>query len=224
MNKTKKVIIAAFIAVAIVSIGRILYLFVSTTSCQYKPYFGIENKYHWLFQDSILSKIHLFYSCGNGNEEIYSYYFKNELRFIIWELPELNFLDPSKVKCSQNVNMQKVVISPEGSGEIAKGPEIKLENKLCASFNSDITVNFSEGTKIINEINSKDYKCYFGQFNKIGIIDNYQDYQLLFTYNSLALVPAEFILYRAQNSFFIILINNIGNGNLQEGAFKLLKM
>ncbi len=225
MSKANKFVVAGIFAIVLILVGRIVFQYIATIPCQYTPYYGSDNRYHWLFQDSIVKDVDKFYSVGNENEAIYAYNYKKDFRIIIWELPENNLIDLKNIKYNWDLNIERVIISPEATGSIENDPEITIESRLCPSFyNGIIGFNLGHGSKVYRELRHNQYKSYYGKFDKVGIVDANNDYQILLTYSNITTIPAELIFYKGRNSFFVIIINAIENGQIDENTINILKL
>jgi len=225
MSKANKFVVAGIFTILLILAGRIVFQYITTIPCQYAPYFGSDNRYHWLFQDSIVKDLDKFYSVGNVNEAIYAYNYKKDFRIIIWELPESNLVDLKNIKYNWDINIERVIISPQATGSIENDPEITIESKLCPSFyNGIIGFNLGQGSKIFRELMHNEYASFYGQFDKVGIVDENNDYQIVFTYSKIIAMPAELIFYKGRNSFFIIIINAIEKGQIDENTISILKL
>jgi hypothetical protein len=224
MSKSLKLVIVVIIAILTVSLGRIIFQYTTTLPCQYSVFVGLDGRFHWLFQDSIVKDLHKFYSVGNDKGAIYAYNYKNDYRIVIWELSDYNLFELNKIEFHKEVDMHEANFSPLATGAIENGPELTIESRLCLSFNGNITINIEEGSEILKEIKSDEYRGIYGKFRKIGIIDESNEYQMIFKYGGFLSIPTELILYEARNSFFIIVINPLEKGKIDDKTIGLLKL
>jgi hypothetical protein len=226
MKKIKIIALSGIIAIVITAVCYTIYNLSRIIPCEYKPFFGFEDRYHFLFQDTIIKNLKKIHSCKNNNDEaIYAYKYKNEYRFFIWEFKDCNFIDINKIKYHKNIDVKKEHFVSASGTTLGKNPEFQEYNRSCYSIKSKIDVCFDSGCQFLNEIDSANYRCFYGNFNKLGVVDDRGEYQILFSYDDGKYsYPAEIIFYREKSSFFILIINAINNAELSENVFGLLKL
>ena len=167
------------------------------------------SRYLWLFNDSSKSKIdHYYYSGENRKSDTYYTYIYDESYYIsIWEFKDLSEADLKNIFIKQNVILDdiKFFSAERFNRGVDNLPTITL--KLGFKFRDfKMDVNLDDESKIYKKIDTNNYKGFFGKINKMSFNDSKGKPLILFEYYGYK--PTLFIMYKAKQSFFVILVDS----------------
>lgn len=187
----------------------------------------VSRNYLFLFKDSIVSKIDapMTYSCVS-DQDILNGYLYNDDKYciIIWEFNDL-----------KKYNLEDVFIN---SHSIIKKSEFSLQETLDSKSYRPISIkylykidgmilNLGENTKIIKELQGKNYKGFYGLVDKMSICDKKGEPQIYLNF-AKSQTPTVLLLYKSHNSFYLIMVNPNNelykNIKIDENIIKILKL
>jgi hypothetical protein len=102
-------------------------------------------------------------------------------------------------------------------------PNINVEFKTKLSLTSNIGIKLGNGCEILSDIDSEKFHYLYGRYSKFGLCNESGDVQAIFDYGD-SLVNSYIIFYKVRNSFYLIVVNSLGNGTINDEALKLLKL
>jgi hypothetical protein len=221
----KKTFLYIGIAIVLLIFGNVMFQYIKTKPYQSYPYFGYEDRFYGLLQDSIIKDLDKYYSEGNNKETLYAYHYKKNYRIIIWELLDHASMKMSNVNFLENVDLKDIIINPKGMCSIDDSPKIIIESALCEKVQKSINIDFGIGCKLLNQVDCEKYKAFIGQFTKVGIMDESNVYQIIFDFNSVQPKSTELIVYKQMNSLYFFIITSSIEDGLKKCSFKqLLKL
>ena len=228
MWKSNKILVSIVIAFTIyVIVGQIVIPLIKAELKEYEFVDNFDERYYWMFQDSVSKKLNTFYSIGNEERAVYGYKYDNKYRFIIWEFKELNSINLSNIRVNENIEIRKQEFSPILQIDLGPFPMINILLRMYIDEIINIAINIDLGGSISNIIKEDNYNCYYGFVRKFGIVNEVGDYQIVISYDDVKktmLVETYVIMYKNKNSFFLIIVNPIGKNKIDKNIFNLLKL
>ncbi len=224
----KKVILIALVSFIVF----IAYLF----HIGHTPVFNkVSRGYLFLFKDSILDYIDttsVSSVAGNDiiNSFIYTENFKNDKSIYLQDkIYNSYFIDIWHFKQLSNYKLDDAFINTNSVVENSVfdfgetlDPESNCPISIKYFYKIDgIVLNCGEGTKIIKTYNEKNYKGFYGLVNKMSICSKRGEPQIYISYKKPQ-TPTIILLYKRQNSFYLIKIN--ANKKLDENIIKILNL
>lgn len=179
------------------------------------------NKFIWIFNEPYKSKIDTFIFGGKSRERdvFYNYFYcKNTKKDIfisdndtayyitIWEFKDLEKINLKNtiIKNNRWLNDIKFKLS-EGFNYSDSFPLITL--KLGFEFiKPAMNVNLDYPSSIYKTIDNNNYKGFFGKINKMSFSDAEGEHLILFEYKNAS--PTLFLMYKARQSFYVIIVNS----------------
>lgn len=76
---------------------------------------------------------------------------------------------------------------PSAVSKLGGGPNVKIESQICFPKISRISVNLGSESELINKVYHSNYCQLTGTIDKVGIINEYGEYQILLTFKYLNL-------------------------------------
>lgn len=174
--------------------------------------------------DSFKKKIDPFFTIGHERESdsFYEYInYKKDLIIIVWEFYELKSIDIKNVPITTNNNFDNYEFNPGQifHEKVQLYPTLTVNYKL--NFNKSLSVNLNESSVIKKSIESTNYRGFFGNINKMSFSNSEGKNLILFDYKGIS-QPTLFILYKKNNSLYVILINS--DNPIDEGVINLLNL
>lgn len=205
MNKTKALIISGIIAIVIVYFGYTIFI---AMIYKHRTEFNNYQRYLWVFNDSVKKDIDTLACVGNVRESDTYYTYKlKDIYVAIWEFKDLNLIDLNKTSINQNINLDKLKF--DSGEELNKNlqplPSITVRFKL--PFNDFLNINLNDDSKITENIESNNYKGFYGDINKMSFSDKKGEHLILFDYGFSQQLTL-FLLYKGHKSFYVIMINS----------------
>jgi hypothetical protein len=226
MNKVRIIIISLILAIGIFLIGKFIFQMVRNQPCWQKLIEGQENRYHTLFDSSEIKNFNNVFSSGNDKTDDYDfiYVYRNQYRIIIFERKSLNYIDPHKVQ-NYNIHFEnnKNLINPSSGAEFGWGPGLTYKSAICLDFENTISIFFDNRSKP-NIYDSTNYRCFNGEFYNILLKNENNENQFFLKYDNILGVPGRIFFYRANNSFYIIIVNSMSNKYDLRECDKILKL
>lgn len=206
MKKTTKLIISGVIAIIILYLGNVFYNFVA-----YRHHFDDGNckRYFWIFKDSVKSDIDTFLYAGyvKRRDVLYHYLYKKKYHIAVWEFKDLDVISLKNTPINLNVNLDDVKFR-RGERLNKNGyPSPMYVMKFNFDFNYVLNVNLDNYSKITKNIEFNNYKGFYGNVNKMSFSNRKGEHVILFDYRDSS-EPTFFLMYKARNSFFVIMINS----------------
>ncbi|HNW70403.1 MAG TPA: hypothetical protein PKI01_08375, partial [Bacteroidales bacterium] len=204
-------------------------------------HYGEFNKYQrfiWLFKDSVQEDIDKIVCTGliGKNDIEYTFIYKKNYFITIWEFRDLLKLDIKKTPfyLNQNLDESTIKFGQTENINVAPFPQIKL--KFGFEIQNQIILYVDKDTKILKNIDSDNYKGFWGNISKMALCDENGDQLIFFDYTltqqpkNLKFIkdstdnmyisndnnldskkysePTLFILYKKGSNIYLILINS----------------
>ena len=213
MKKSRK-----YIKIIILVIAFIIYLLAVFN--KYNKY-----RYMWLFKDNIRKNIDtisapiglvrdkdLYYFYGYcktykqpfiEKDTVYAYFIE------FWEFKDLGEINLNNIliksnKCFFNENFKLFSEHLNPDWRLSNIPLVT--SKLNFEFkNKKMDVNIDDNAEVYKVINTNNYKGFFGRINKMSFSDTNGDVLIQFNYKNAN--RTLFLMYKVQNSFFVIMVN-----------------
>ncbi|MEI6349323.1 MAG: hypothetical protein WCP69_15360 [Bacteroidota bacterium] len=206
----KKIYVIILSGITAIIIGYFIYTISFSIFNARHVVFNNYQKYLWLFSDNVKNEIDTNFAIGEEGDydSQYTYILKNrDYFFTIWEFNRLGNIDIAKIPINNNCNLDNLEID---LGEILNKncppfPMTKVKFKL--PFQNHLIVNLNEHSFIEKPIESKNYRGFFGKINKMSFSNFVGEDLILFDYGKTDQLTL-FIMYKKNNSFYIILINS----------------
>lgn len=217
MNLKLKYILSG---VAAIIISSFIYSFYSFYRYKYTIEFDHGKRYLWLFNDSTKSEIDTLLSYGfvKENNKLFSYQYKKDYHIYIWEFNDLRIAELNKISINKNINFSYMKFD---SGLILDKDNPKIITKKDLIFNDKLLVYLNEKSCIIDTISSTNYKGFYGNINKMYFSNESDENLILFDYG-VKIQPAIFLLYKGNNSFYMLLITS--NKELDKKIINILNI
>ena len=205
MNKTQKRILKGIAIVILLFLAQFTFKF-----CVWGHSFESNfNRYLWLFKDSEKAKIDTFIYSGKATKTntYYTYIYDDNYFISIWEFKDLREVDLKNILITQNVVFDDISFfsAEKFNAKLEYFPIIT--SKLGFRFKeSKIDVNLDDETKIYKKFDTINYKGFFGKINLMSF-NNYKGKPLIY-FQYLGYKPTLFIMYKAKQSFFVIMVDS----------------
>lgn len=205
MPKTLKIIILSIVGIIVLYFA---YFIFDIVRYGYHIEMGNHKPYFWIFKDSAKKDVNklVVVGCIRKRDIYYHYHCSHDKRDYgvgIWEFKDLSSVELKNTSISQNINLDNVKFS---SGEVLhanRSPEITV--RFGSFLKSTIDINLDEQSKIEKNIETSNYKGFYGILHKMSFSDK-EGHWVLFNYH-----PREyclFLLYKAHQSFYVVMINS----------------
>jgi len=196
-----------------------------------------SRKYLFLFKDSIINKVdttmsyswvahqdilnHYIYYDDLKNKKLYyeindtSY---NNYYFTIWEFRDLKKYKLENVFINTHSIIQKSkfiwqeTLDSKGSCPISVKYLYKIDGMI---------LNLSDNSKVIKNLQGKNYKGFYGLVDKMSICDKNGEPQIYINFAKNQ-TPTVLLLYKSRNSFYFIMINS--SKKLDDNIIKILNL
>ncbi len=187
----------------------------------------ISRNYLFLFKDSAASKLDYptSYSCVS-QQDIYNSYLYNDDKYcvMIWEFNDLRNYSLEDVF----LNTHSIIRKSEFSWEETLDSKSFLPISIKYLYKIDgMILNLGENTKIIKELQGKNYKGFYGLVDKMSICDKRGEPQIYFNFTKNQ-TPTVLLLYKGHNSFYLIMVNPNNelykDIKIDENIIKILKL
>ena len=205
MNKTQKRILKGIAIVILLFLAQFTFKF-----CVWGHSFERDfNRFLWIFNESAKAKINTLNYIGNvrKRDAYYTYIYDNNYYISIWEFKDLGEADLKNILIKQNVVFDDIkFFSTEKFNEKLEYFPI-ITSKLGFRFKeSKMDVNLDVDSKIYKKFDTINYKGFFGKINLMSF-NNYKGKPLIY-FQYLGYKPTLFIMYKANQSFFVILVDS----------------
>jgi hypothetical protein len=178
--------------------------------------------YMWIFKDSIKNDVDtdMFISYTKERDLYYDYVLKSGYFVSIWEFKDLGQIKLSDVPIHRDVSLSDVEIL---SKEVLNSKDIpSIITELGFKFVGSIGLNIDDQSKIIKQLDTPNYKGFYGMVNKLSLSNEKGKHLIIFDY-SRKNKPTLFLFYKTTKSFYVILINS-RNVPFDESIIKLLNL
>lgn len=159
-----------------------------------------------LFTPSVLSDIDPFLVSGRmrKTDQIYTYVYKRDYYVLIWRINALKNLDLAKVPIDTDVYLDNV----ELRGEIldADSP-LQTEVRYGPFFKDSLVVDLDEYSKMSESFDGPSYRGFYGTVSKIAF-ENGKGQILAMENYTEQIMPTLFVMYKAHDGFYMIIINS----------------
>ncbi len=228
MNKSIKIVIGIISALFFYNIiGKILIPSIKASSCKYDFIDGFDERYNFLFNDSIISQLKCFYSIGNEKGALFAYNYNNKYRFIIWEFAELNNINLSQIVFENaNSNYDKN-FEAYNSYNLGPEPAILIKSRLCINANKSVTIKIDGISNTVQTYKTTNFKGVFGEINKVEIENENGESQIHMNFgktNNILCPKSELIIFKKIHSLFFVTISPLGKNQIYENPASFLKL
>lgn len=203
LTKKIKFLISGILSFIIVGTG--------TYFCSLLPKSENNNyrRYLWVFRDTAQKNVDPMISFGEvGEEDIeYSYIYNNDYFVEVWEFLSLKGSTLNNISIIENIDLSKdkIPFSIVNHSNRKKNPIIT--RKLGFVFENKMNVLVSDNSNIIKKINSKNYKGFIGNIDRVCLSDGKDNHLVSMDWpskNELTL----FLLCKKNDRFYIIIVNS----------------
>ena len=205
MNKTQKRILKGIAIVIVLFLVQFCFKFF-VWGHSFESNF---NRYLWVFKDSVKTKIDTFYFSGDvrKRDAYYKYIYDENYYISIWEFKDLGEADLKNILIKQNVVFDDIkFFSAERFNKKLEYVPI-ITSKLGFRFKeSKMDVNLDVDSKIYKKFDTINFKGFFGKINLMSF-NNYKGKPLIY-FQYLGYKPTLFIMYKAKQSFFVIMVDS----------------
>lgn len=159
-----------------------------------------------LFAPSALSGIDSYLVSGRTRktDQIYTYVYKHAYYILIWRINALKNLDPAKVPIDTNVYLDNVEL--RGVILDADSP-LQTEVRYGPFFKDSLVVDLDEYSKLSESFDGPHYRGFYGTVNKIAF-ENGKGQILAMENYTQQIMPTLFVMYKAHDGFYMIIINS----------------
>jgi hypothetical protein len=219
MNKYKKIIITSLLSIVIIYFA---YCLIVIFTNQYNPILGHENKYYYLFKDSIINDLNSIYSFGNKNDTFYVYNYKKDVQFVIWRLQEFDNINLNEIKLNNVILSENIVNKAHFSFNF--NPNTTIDSKLKLPIADKINLILDMNSNEIRDINRDNCRIFITKLISFGITNYKGEYQIISSFDGNIPILANLIFYKRNGSFFFILVNGYRNHEINEDVLKFLRL
>jgi hypothetical protein len=159
-----------------------------------------------LFTPLALSGVDPFLVSGRmrKTDQIYTYVYKRAYYVLIWRIDALKNLDLAKVPIDTNVYLDNV----ELRGVILDaGDPRETEVRYGPFFKDSLVVDLDEYSKISKTFQTPNYRGFYGDVGKIAFENGKRQILAMENYTQ-RITPTLFLMYKAHDGFFMIIINS----------------
>ncbi len=159
-----------------------------------------------LFAPSALNGIDPYLVSGRTRktDQIYTYVYKHAYYILIWRINALKNLDPAKVPIDTNVYLDNV----ELRGVILDaGDPRESEVRYGPFFKDSLVVDLDEYSKVSESFEGPSYRGFYGTVSKIAF-ENGKGQILAMENYTQQIMPTLFVMYKAHDGFYMIIINS----------------
>ena len=126
------------------------------------------------------------------------------------------------------INSQSTITKSEFSWEETLDSKSFLPISIKYLYKIDgMILNLGENTKIIKELQGKNYKGFYGLVDKMSICNKKGEPQIYLNF-AKSQTPTVLLLYKSHNSFYLIMVNPNNelykNIKIDENIIKILKL
>ncbi len=204
MNKKIKIIVSIIITLMI---GYFAYDIIYIMIYNYHLELSNYKVYLWLFSDSAKKDIDTLAVGGSirRTDKIYSYIYKGKYSIIIWEIKALNGVNLKKIIINQNIMLGNVKLKP---GELLdKGSDMETQVKFGPFFKDTIVIDLDNNSKSIRTFEKTNYRGFYGSVSRMGF-ENGEGEILALEEFTRRFMPTLFLMYKTNNSFYMITIHS----------------
>jgi hypothetical protein len=218
MHKKIKILILGVLIPLIVYLIYFIFIFINQG---YEIKFGDYKRYLWIFNDSTQMQIDTVFAGGRvrKTDEIYSYIYRKNIYILIWEIKKLNNLDLNKVSISQGFDFDDLDLTP--NVVLDADSYVEEHIKFGEFFTDQININLDYNSNILNSFSRPNYRGFYGTIRKMTFSDQTGENKVMINFPGGA-STALLILYKANNSFYIILIDS--DKPLNENIINILNL
>jgi hypothetical protein len=233
MNKVLKILIIPIVLIIVVYSSYFIYRYFAF---DHIPDFTTYKEYMWIFKNSVRKDIDLDLGVSYvGKKDTYNHFqykcvFDTSYGYLchegiaVWEFKDLSTVDLKKITFNENVNSDSIMFT---SGEtINKGSDQEITIKDGFSFKNGLNINFGKYSKIEKNIESVNYRGFYGTIGRISFDDNLDGQQIFFNNIHKINIPLVFLVYKWNSSFYVIIIElEHGDPNtFNENAINMLDL
>ncbi len=172
-------------------------------SCNFQTY----KRFTWIFNDSVKNDLdtNICYSYVKQRDVYNNYHYKGIYNIIVWEFKDLNISEFEKLSINQNVNLDNVGF--KYNEVLNSKSDLEINIKLGFAFYNTLKVNLDKNSKIERNIESSNYKGFYGIINKMSFSTEKGEPQILFNYVNKR-TPTVFLFYKGQRMVYVVIINS----------------
>ncbi len=169
------------------------------TKFEYKPCF-------WIFTDSAQKDVDKF--CAGGSvrktDSIYTYIYKDKYFIEVWGIKALSDIDLKRIQFRQGLHLADVKFFTFQT--LDAGSFCETTVNLGPFFKDTFNVDLDAGSKINKVIENENYRGFYGTVKKMAFENEEGDFLAFVDYPAR---PWEtlFLMYKSNDSFYIIIVN-----------------
>lgn len=175
----------------------------------------------WIFADSAKKGIDTLFAGSSlrNSDQIYTYVYNHDYYVSIWEIKALRDVDLKKIIINQSVYLSHVELYP---GEtLDKGSGLETDVKFGPFFKDKIAIDLDEYSKIYKTFEKDNFKGFYGSVSRMAF-ENGDGQILAMKDYPLGMMQTLFVLYKANNSFYMITINS--RKQIDESTINILNL
>ena len=159
-----------------------------------------------MFADSAKKDIDTLMTCGRvrSTDAIWSYIYKRDYYILIWEINALNHVELEKILIQQGSHLDDVELIPGETLDYKSFHEEEI--RLGPFFKDIINIKLDDHSEIITNIKAKNYRGFYASIKRIAFADSSGDILAMIHHLGKS-SPSVVLLYKANNSFYIIFID-----------------
>lgn len=172
----------------------------------YSKDFTSWQNYTWLIKGGVKTELNRKFISYYKDCNTYSViWYSDKKRITIWEFKELSDMNLNSIKINKNANLYEVnFFSGE---EFNSGSDRTVNIGFYSKVDTTLEINLDNQAIIEKEIKTENYKGFYGEIYRMSFSNSSSEHQLLMKYED-GLTPVLFLLYKARNSFFILIIDS----------------
>lgn len=218
-KKYKKILITSVISIVIIYF---VYNLIYLSTNQYSPIMDQNNKYYYLFKDSIINDLKPIYAFGNKEDTICVFNYQKKFQFVIWRLQELDNIKLNEIKIKKDIINEDIAYKDHSYFNY--NSTTTIDSKIKFKINEKINLIFDMNSEKISEIKTENCRIFITKLNSFGITNDKGEYQIISSFDGNKPILINLIFYKRNGSFYFIMINGYRNHEMNEDVLKFLRL
>jgi len=219
MENPKKII---FRSIGVLVLGYIAYFVYQRSKYSYHIDMDNINAYMGMFKEPVKKEIdkYAFVGCVRKSDVLYNYNYR-EYHIAIWEFKDIKSGSLEYSQINTNISIDSIKFK---SGEVLNdGDTPETSVKFGPFFNQPMSVDLDKQSKIDKIVRAKNYKGFYGVFNKLALEDQEGDSKVIIDF-SRKKVTGLFLFYRKPESYYIILVFSYKGKQFRDDIINILNL